>query len=166
MHSWCNVYGSRKWMRYLTSNPEWGCISFFTYRKYHWERFKSNYTPSSSKPFNIDMATSLGEGKLRILISFRPRKRWALPKCSDTHTYTLIYIYIYIYTRIRWKVHGLTKILSWNVTKWGLFFNIVPVGVHTLLPSALQSFYITSHAKRELAIWFLVILKSQFTWAD
>ena len=27
--------------------------------------------------------------------------------------------------RVGWKVHSLTNILSWNVTKWGLFFNIV-----------------------------------------
>ena len=35
-------------------------------------------------------------------------------------------------TRVNWKVHKLTKILSWNMTKWGLFFNIVPLAVHTL----------------------------------
>ena len=32
---------------------------------------------------------------------------------------------IYIYMKIVWKSHGLTNTLSWNVTKWGLFFNTV-----------------------------------------
>ena len=36
------------------------------------------------------------------------------------------------------KVHRLTKILSWNKTKWGSFFNIVPLVVHILFPSVLQ----------------------------
>ena len=36
------------------------------------------------------------------------------------------------------KVHWLTKMLSWNVTKWGLFFNFVSLMVHTLLPLVLQ----------------------------
>ena len=35
-------------------------------------------------------------------------------------------------------VGRLFKILSWNVTKLGLFFNIVPFEVHTLLPPVLQ----------------------------
>ena len=35
-------------------------------------------------------------------------------------------------------VGRLLKILSWNVTKLGLFFNIVPFEVHTLLPPVLQ----------------------------
>ena len=41
-------------------------------------------------------------------------------------------------TRVSLKVLRLTKIFSWNVTKWGLFFNIVPLVVHTLLSSVLQ----------------------------
>ena len=28
---------------------------------------------------------------------------------------------------VDWKVHRLTKILFWNVLKWGLFFNVVPI---------------------------------------
>ena len=43
------------------------------------------------------------------------------------------YIYIYIYTSAGWKVHNFIKILLRNMTKWGLFFNIVPLAVHTLL---------------------------------
>ena len=35
------------------------------------------------------------------------------------------------YTRVIWKVHCLTKILSWNVTKWGLFFDSSPCSPHT-----------------------------------
>ena len=45
---------------------------------------------------------------------------------THTHAHTHIYIYIYIYTRVDWIVCRLPKILSWNVTKWGLFINIVP----------------------------------------
>ena len=41
-------------------------------------------------------------------------------------------------TRFSWKINMLTKILSWNVTKGGLFFNTVSFAVHTLLPSVLQ----------------------------
>ena len=37
------------------------------------------------------------------------------------HFILFCFIYIYIYTRISWKVHRLTKILSWNATKWGYF---------------------------------------------
>ena len=38
---------------------------------------------------------------------------------------------IMIYTRVDWKVHRLTKILSWNVTKRGLFFNSHLCSLHT-----------------------------------
>ena len=38
--------------------------------------------------------------------------------------YIYIYIYICVCTRVGRKVYRLTKILSWNVTKWALFFNI------------------------------------------
>ena len=49
---------------------------------------------------------------------------------SDT-SYIYIYIYIYIYTMVAWKIQRLTNLLSWNLTKWGLFFNKVPWVVHT-----------------------------------
>ena len=49
-----------------------------------------------------------------------------------------IYIYIYIYIRVGWKVHRLTKMLSWNVTKWHLSLNRVLLAVHTLLQLVLQ----------------------------
>ena len=55
-----------------------------------------------------------------------------------THTYThSLNIYIYIYD-VGWKVHRLTKILSWNVTSWGLFFNVIPLAIYIRLPSVLQ----------------------------
>ena len=41
------------------------------------------------------------------------------------------HISLYVYLRVDWKVHRQTKILSWNVTKWGLFFNIVTLEVHS-----------------------------------
>ena len=52
----------------------------------------------------------------------------------------LLYMYncVYICRRVDWKVHKLTKIPSWNVTEWDLFFHIVLLAVHTLLPSALH----------------------------
>ena len=40
--------------------------------------------------------------------------------------------------RVGWKVHSLTKILTWKVTKWALFFNIEPFEVYMLLPLVLQ----------------------------
>ena len=43
----------------------------------------------------------------------------------------------YIHTKIGGKVHRLTKTLSWNMTKWGLFFYIVFLAVHTVVPSVL-----------------------------
>ena len=42
--------------------------------------------------------------------------------------------------RVGWKVYRLTKIFSWNVAKWGFFFNTVHLAVHTHLPSVLQCF--------------------------
>ena len=38
-----------------------------------------------------------------------------------------------VFMRVRWKVHKLTQILWWKVTKWDLFFNIIslPCGWHT-----------------------------------
>ena len=40
--------------------------------------------------------------------------------------------------RVSWKVHRLTKMVSWNAIKWSLFVNIVPLTVCTLCPSVLQ----------------------------
>lgn len=39
---------------------------------------------------------------------------------------------------LRRSAEKLTKILSWNVTKSGLFFNIVPFPVHIILLSMLH----------------------------
>ena len=69
--------------------------------------------------------------------------------CTRAHTHTHIYMYIHIYMHIYiyiiniykficWKVHRLTKILSQNMTKCGLLFNIVPLVMHTFLPSVFQ----------------------------
>ena len=41
-------------------------------------------------------------------------------------------------TRVGWKVHRLTMMQWLNLTKCGLFLNIVSPAVHTLLPSVLQ----------------------------
>ena len=62
-------------------------------------------------------------------------------------------IYIYIYIRVGWKVHWLTKILSWNVTKWGLFFNIVFLVFHTLFTSVLQCLDPISQKSQQQYIW-------------
>ena len=40
-------------------------------------------------------------------------------------------------TSVGWKVHRLTKVIAWNVTRWGLFFKLVSLSVDTLLPSVL-----------------------------
>ena len=42
------------------------------------------------------------------------------------------------YTRVGWKVHRLTMMQWSNLTKCGLYFNLVFPAVHTLLPSVLQ----------------------------
>ena len=47
---------------------------------------------------------------------------------------------------VGWKVHRLTKILLWNVSKWGLFSNIVSLTVHSLLLSVLL--YLDSISKK------------------
>ena len=55
-----------------------------------------------------------------------------------THTYIHmcgLKVYSLRCTKVDWKVH---RLLSLNVTKWGLFFNIIHLAVHTLLPSVLQ----------------------------
>ena len=44
----------------------------------------------------------------------------------------------FVHTRVGWKVHRLTMIQWSNLTKCGLFFNIVSPAVHALLPSVLQ----------------------------
>ena len=36
------------------------------------------------------------------------------------------------------KIHKLTKYSHGIMTKWGLFFNIVPIVIHTILPLMLQ----------------------------
>ena len=56
-------------------------------------------------------------------------------------------------TRIGWKVHGLTKILSWNVTKRGLSFHIILQVVHTLLPSTLQCLDPIDQRSYQQQIW-------------
>ena len=52
--------------------------------------------------------------------------------------YKTVYHEWHYLMRVSWKVDRLTKIFSWNVTKWCLFFNIVSLAVHTLLSSVLQ----------------------------
>ena len=41
-------------------------------------------------------------------------------------------------TRVGWKIHWLTNILLWNVTKWDLSFKIATIEVHTFLSLVLQ----------------------------
>ena len=43
------------------------------------------------------------------------------------------------HTEVGWKVHQLTKIISWNVTKLCLSFNLVTIAVHTILLLVLWS---------------------------
>ena len=49
-----------------------------------------------------------------------------------------IYKHIHTHTKVSSKEHKQVKIFAWNVTKWSLFFNIVLLAVHTLLPSEFQ----------------------------
>ena len=48
------------------------------------------------------------------------------------------FLHSYWHTRVGWKVHRLTMMQWSNLTKCGLFSNIVSPAVHTLLPSVLQ----------------------------
>ena len=52
--------------------------------------------------------------------------------------FRLSHIYIYICIRVSWKINWLTKILSWNATKWGSFFSINHFAVKPLLSLMLQ----------------------------
>ena len=57
--------------------------------------------------------------------------------------------------RVDWKVPRLTKILSKNVTKWGLFFNIIPLLVYTLFPLMLQFLDPIGQKSHQQQIWCL-----------
>ena len=61
-------------------------------------------------------------------------------------------------TRFRWKVYRLTKILSGNVTRWGLFFNIVSFVTHKLLPSVLQCLYPIGKKIIKITQWTLQLM--------
>ena len=53
---------------------------------------------------------------------FSTRLKWSDLFNRKTYIFHKILFFIF---KVGWKVHRLTKILSWNVTKGGLFFNII-----------------------------------------
>ena len=57
---------------------------------------------------------------------------WIISKCT---IYTRALSAFNKYKRFGWKVHRLTKIFLWKVTKEFLFFNVVPLVIHTRLLS-------------------------------
>ena len=60
-------------------------------------------------------------------------------------------------TNLGWKIHRLTKIISWNVTKWSLFFNIVPpflLVVCALFPFVLQCLDPIGQKNHLQLIWY------------
>ena len=67
--------------------------------------------------------------------------------------YLSIYLSIYLFlsvhfdlsTEFRSKVNRLTKMLSWNVTKWGLFFNIILLVDQALMPNKFHQQQIWCH---------------------
>ena len=63
--------------------------------------------------------------------------------CGDVNTSVYEEVkgssWYFIVMWVSWKVHRSTKILSWNLTKLGLFFKIVPLVVYTFIPSHLIS---------------------------
>ena len=61
----------------------------------------------------------------------------------------------FFHTKVSWKVCNLNKTLSWNVTKRGLFFNIVPLVIHTFLSSLLQYFPLV---KKIINGWYDVVI--------
>ena len=50
--------------------------------------------------------------------------------CLNTH-FDVIWNLNFTHTRVSWKVRGLTKIVSENVTKWVIVYNDPPCGHHT-----------------------------------
>ena len=60
---------------------------------------------------------------------------------------SLVYIYIYIYI-YGYRLKSQTKIFSWNVIKWGLFFSIVPLVVHMLFRWCRDHISKRSHQQR------------------
>ena len=68
--------------------------------------------------------------------------RWLLFQCLPSRLRTLalfvihslqVSTYLFNNARLGWKVHRLIKIVLWNVNECGLFLNIAPLAVHTLL---------------------------------
>ena len=78
---------------------------------------------------------------------------------------SILIIFSKQYTWVGWKVHRLTKILFWNVTKWGLFFNIDPFVVHILLPPCFSAWIPLMKEKKnsryDIIIW---TFQSIFIW--
>ena len=52
------------------------------------------------------------------------KKRWVLPNSSSTCSWGSIKESVF--TKVRWQFYRLTKILSYNVIKWGVLLNRVP----------------------------------------
>ena len=103
----------------------------------------SNGTPHMAEQMQDDQLEPTYSNSVRIRnVALRTcQKRWTIGRSGERGsgisvlaTQHDIYIYIYMYVcmcvcecesrreRIDRKVHGLTKILSRNLTKWGLFF--------------------------------------------
>ena len=99
------------------------------------------HTPQSSTDksltirwFNVIIRTLLRE-RNAVCVFYTPME---LILDLKSYLYQIILKTFIFFMRVGWKVHGLTMILSWIVTKWGLFFNIVPLVVHIFLTSMLQ----------------------------
>ena len=80
------------------------------------------------------MSSCLSLKKLKIITSYVCLNHWHFVKiCSNNKKNDSVFHFLFVQycTSISWKVHKLTKILLWNVTKWGLFFILVLLVVHT-----------------------------------
>ena len=102
----------------------------------YWQAFLSNPCVCSwarkliltIQPFSFP---SLGWEMLILRVSQGLKISWISPKFWSLFISTIFLKFI----NVSWKVEWLTKIISWNVTKWDLFFNLV---LYTLFPSVLQ----------------------------
>ena len=62
-------------------------------------------------------------------------------------------LFLLSHTRVDWKVHRLTKILIWNVTKWGLFLNILPPSDSHTFSMVLQGLNPIGKKSHQQLVW-------------
>ena len=122
-----------------------------------WQRYSCQMRANEDRLLKINI-----EHHTTILYQALSTVCWLLFKYLPSRLRTLamfvihsLQVSIYQFSRMNlgWKVHRLTKILSWDMTKWGLFLNIVPQAVCTLLSSVLQCLDPIGQKSHQQQIW-------------